>query len=338
MLDLSSLSRATQTFLENQQDFLSLPLAQSSLLQSAIEKDHVLTLVFECHPKDSDKAMMMAKNIENAEIQGINKIRTVVSAQKIPEKMSSSHERRTIPGVKKIIAVASGKGGVGKSSVSVMLAHTLTQRGQKIALVDADIYGPSLPMMMGLRGIKPEVTENKKLIPLMNHGIQVMSIGFMIPENSAMIWRGPMVQSAFLQLMFEVAWKGVDTLILDLPPGTGDVQLTLSQQVHLDGAVIVSTPQDIALLDAKRAIAMFERVNIPILGVIENMQGFHCPSCGHESHVFSSGAHHNGVASMIKHQNIPFLGAIPLDPRIPKAMDRGEIMTLPESIVFDCEV
>lgn len=297
-------------------------LSDSKTLKSAEVKDQILTLIFECHPKDSDKVLHFAKSLEKESITGIHKIQTVVSAEKI----TPSQEKRRVQNVKRIIAVASGKGGVGKSTTSVILAHSLIRAGQKVGLLDADIYGPSIPMMLNLRGQKPEVSEQKKLIPLESRGIKVMSIGFMIPENAAMIWRGPMVQGAFLQLLFEVDWGELDTLILDLPPGTGDVQLTLCQQVHLDGAIIVSTPQDIALMDAKRAIAMFERVDTKILGMIENMSMFSCPHCGKDSPIFS----HGGAKKTAESLGIPFIAEIPLSMDIRLAMDEGELNKLPE--------
>lgn len=315
---------AVQKFLEHEKDPLSKqPLLHSNFLKSAEVKEKVLTLVFECHPKDSDILVSYAKALERKTVEGIETIKTVVSAEKIAP--SPSLEKRRVPGVKRIIAVASGKGGVGKSTTAVIMARSLTQQGEKVGLLDADIYGPSIPTMLGLRGKKPEVSEHEKLIPLEAFNIKVMSIGFMIPENSAMIWRGPMIQSAFLQLLFEVAWDGLDTLILDLPPGTGDIQLTLAQKVDIDGAVIVSTPQDIALMDARRAVSMFQRVGVPILGMIENMSTFTCPHCQKESHIFD----HGQARTEAERLNIPFLAEIPLDIRIRKSLDQGEIEALP---------
>ncbi len=318
---------AVQKFLEDEKDPLSKqPLLHSNFLKSAEVKEKVLTLVLECHPKDSDIFVSYAKALEGKTIEGIEAIKTVVSTEKI----TPSLEKRRVPGVKRIIAVASGKGGVGKSTTAVMIARSLEQQGEKVGLLDADIYGPSIPTMLGLRGKKPEVSEHKKLIPLEAFNIKVMSIGFMIPENSAMIWRGPMIQSAFLQLLFEVEWNGVDTLILDLPPGTGDIQLTLAQKIHMDGAVIVSTPQDIALMDARRAVSMFQRVGVPILGMIENMSTFTCPHCQKESHIFD----HGQARTEAERLNIPFLAEIPLDIRIRKSLDQGEIEALPHISLF----
>lgn len=224
-----------------------------------------------------------------------------------------------IPGVKAIIAIASGKGGVGKSTVAVNIALALSQLGMKIGLLDADIYGPSIPMMMGLSG-KPETTEDKKLIPMENHGIKTMSIGYMVEPGTAMIWRGPMVQSALQQMMMDVKWGELDLLVVDMPPGTGDAQLTMAQKVPLAGAVIVSTPQDIALLDAVRGIAMFEKTNIPILGLVENMAWFEAPGSNEKTYIFGQG----GVKRTAEKMGKDLLGEVPLVPAIREGMDQGK--------------
>lgn len=224
-----------------------------------------------------------------------------------------------IPGVKAIIAIASGKGGVGKSTIAVNIALALSHLGMKIGLLDADIYGPSIPMMMGIDG-KPEMTEDKKLIPMENYGIKTMSIGYMVEPGTAMIWRGPMVQSALQQMMMDVKWGELDLLVVDMPPGTGDVQLTMAQKVPLAGAVIVSTPQDIALLDAVRGIAMFEKTNIPILGLVENMAWFEAPGSNEKIYIFGQG----GVKRTAEKMGKDLLGEVPLVPAIREGMDQGK--------------
>ena len=224
-----------------------------------------------------------------------------------------------LPNVKNIIAVASGKGGVGKSTTAVNLALALAVEGASVGLLDADIYGPSVPMMMGLTG-KPESLDGKQMEPLQNHGIQVMSIGFLVEPDQAMIWRGPMATQALDQLLRQTAWRDLDYLIIDMPPGTGDIQLTLSQRVPLSGAVIVTTPQDIALLDAKKGIKMFEKVGVPILGIVENMAVHICSQCGHAEHIFGE----DGGKKMALDYGMDYLGALPLDMQIRLQADGGE--------------
>jgi ATP-binding protein involved in chromosome partitioning len=220
--------------------------------------------------------------------------------------------------VKNIIAVASGKGGVGKSTTAVNLALALSAEGARVAVLDADIYGPSQPRMLGVSG-RPESADGKKLTPMENYGVQVMSIGFLIDEEQPMIWRGPMVTQALTQLLNETAWRDLDYLVIDLPPGTGDIQLTLSQKIPVTGAVIVTTPQDIALLDARKGLRMFEKVNVPTLGIVENMSTHICSNCGHEEHIFGEG----GGARMAEQYTIDLLGALPLDIRIRQQADEG---------------
>jgi ATP-binding protein involved in chromosome partitioning len=223
-----------------------------------------------------------------------------------------------LPGVKNIIAVASGKGGVGKSTVSVNLALALAAEGASVAILDADIYGPSQPRMLGLSG-KPGSPDGKTITPMRAHGLQAMSIGVLVDEDAPMIWRGPMVTQALMQLLTDTRWEAVDYLIIDLPPGTGDIQLTLSQKVPVAGAVIVTTPQDIALLDARKALKMFEKVGIPTLGIVENMSTHICSNCGHEEHIFGAG----GGARMAADYGVPLLGDVPLDIRIREQADGG---------------
>jgi ATP-binding protein involved in chromosome partitioning len=223
-----------------------------------------------------------------------------------------------LPNVKNIIAVASGKGGVGKSTTAVNLALALAAEGASVGLLDADIYGPSQPMMMGIEG-RPESVDGKNMEPMENYGIQVMSIGFLVAQDEAMIWRGPMATQALEQLLRQTNWKDLDYLIVDMPPGTGDIQLTLSQRVPLTGAVIVTTPQDIALLDARKGIKMFEKVGVPILGIVENMAVHVCSNCGHTEHIFGA----DGGKNMAAEYNMDHLGALPLDMQIRLNADNG---------------
>jgi ATP-binding protein involved in chromosome partitioning len=226
---------------------------------------------------------------------------------------------KLVPNVKNIIAVASGKGGVGKSTVAVNLALALAAEGASVAMLDADIYGPSQPTMLGIRG-RPESRDGKTLEPMEGHGLQAMSIGFLIDVETPMVWRGPMVTQALEQLLNETKWREVDYLVVDLPPGTGDIQLTLAQRVPVTGAVIVTTPQDIALMDARKGLKMFEKVGIPILGIVENMSTHVCSKCGHEEHVFGQG----GGERMAKDYDIEMLGSLPLDISIREQADSGK--------------
>jgi len=224
-----------------------------------------------------------------------------------------------ITGVKNIIAVASGKGGVGKSTTAVNLALALSAEGAKVGILDADIYGPSQPRMLGISG-KPDSNDGKKLEPMKNYGIQSMSAGYLIDEETPMIWRGPMVTQALEQLLKETNWQDLDYLVVDMPPGTGDIQLTLSQKVPVSGAVIITTPQDIALLDARKGLKMFEKVNVPVLGVVENMSTHICSQCGHEEHIFGEG----GGKRMAEQHGIELLGSLPLDMSIRVQADGGK--------------
>ncbi len=226
---------------------------------------------------------------------------------------------KLIPGVKNIIAVASGKGGVGKSTTAVNLALALAQEGATVGILDADIYGPSQPIMLGISG-RPESTDGKSLEPMVAHGVQSMSIGYMIEQDTPMVWRGPMVTQALEQLLKDTRWHEVDYLIVDMPPGTGDIQLTLAQKVPVTGAVIVTTPQDIALIDARKGLKMFEKVGVPIVGVVENMSIHVCSNCGHAEHIFGTG----GAAKLCADYQVPFLGSLPLDIRIREQADSGQ--------------
>ncbi|KAF0100118.1 MAG: iron-sulfur cluster carrier protein ApbC [Betaproteobacteria bacterium] len=226
---------------------------------------------------------------------------------------------KLVPGVKNIIAVASGKGGVGKSTTAVNLALALAAEGAKVGMLDADIYGPSQPTMLGIHG-RPESPDGQNLEPMLGHGLQAMSIGFLIDVETPMVWRGPMVTQALEQLLNNTKWKDLDYLVVDLPPGTGDIQLTLAQRVPVTGAVIVTTPQDIALIDARKGLKMFEKVGVPILGVVENMSIHICSNCGHEERIFGEG----GGERMCKDYGVEFLGGLPLDIRIREDADTGK--------------
>jgi ATP-binding protein involved in chromosome partitioning len=232
-----------------------------------------------------------------------------------------------IPGVAAIIAVASGKGGVGKSTTAVNLALGLRDLGLKVGILDADIYGPSMPKLLAIRE-KPQTIGGNRLKPIERHGMPVMSIGFLIEEETPMIWRGPMVMSALTQMLREVEWGTLDVMVVDMPPGTGDAQLTMAQQVPLKGAVIVSTPQDLALIDARRGIAMFRRVNVPVLGIVENMSTFICPHCGTRSDIFG----HGGARAEAERLGVPFLGEVPLHMDIREKSDSGQpvVATVPD--------
>lgn len=225
---------------------------------------------------------------------------------------------KLLPGVKNIIAVASGKGGVGKSTTAVNLALALSAEGANVGMLDADIYGPSQPTMLGITG-RPESVQENTMEPMEGHGLQTNSIGFLIEEDAPMIWRGPMVTSAFEQILRQTRWRDLDYLIVDMPPGTGDIPLTLAQNVPVTGAVIVTTPQDIALLDARKGLLMFEKVGVPIVGIIENMSTYVCPSCGHEEHIFGTG----GGQKMCNDYGADFLGALPLNLSIRQQADAG---------------
>jgi ATP-binding protein involved in chromosome partitioning len=223
-----------------------------------------------------------------------------------------------LPGVKNIVAVASGKGGVGKSTTAVNLALALAAEGATVGVLDADIYGPSLPMMLGIHG-RPESLDGQTMEPMQGHGLQVMSIGFLVDNDQAMIWRGPMATQALEQLLRQTNWRDLDYLVVDMPPGTGDIQLTLSQKVPVTGAVIVTTPQDIALIDARKGLSMFEKVSVPIVGLVENMAVYCCPNCGHVEHIFGA----EGGRRMAEELKLNFLGALPLNRSIREQADQG---------------
>jgi ATP-binding protein involved in chromosome partitioning len=303
-----------------------------------ISDDGAVLFMIEVNPKEGASLEPMRQKAEStiAKIRGVSKVTAVMTAQRDPSQQAPQKAApdphgigkipRLSPPIKHIVAVASGKGGVGKSTVSANLAVALARSNPdlKIGLLDADIYGPSQPLMMGLQGQKP-ILEDGVIQPLTAHGVTVMSIGFMVQNDAPLIWRGPMVQTAIVQLFRDVNWGSedapLDILIVDLPPGTGDAQLTMAQKIPMAGAVIVSTPQDIALLDARKAIEMFDKTDVPILGLIENMSTHICSNCGHEDQIFG----HGGAEQTAKDYKAPFLGNIPLNIDIRKSSDEGEI-------------
>ena len=246
---------------------------------------------------------------------GVQNVSAHRPAQSPASPMSKQSE---IPGIAAVIAVASGKGGVGKSTTALNLALGLRDLGLRVGLLDADIYGPSVPRLTGIRE-KPQLNEDKKMIPITRFGLAIMSIGFLVEEETAMIWRGPMVMSAITQMLRDVVWGTLDVLVVDMPPGTGDAQLTLAQNVPLKGAIIISTPQDLSLIDARRGLAMFKKVNVPVLGIIENMSYFQCPHCGTQSDIFG----HGGARHEAERLAVPFLGEIPLHMSIRATSDSG---------------
>jgi ATP-binding protein involved in chromosome partitioning len=279
-------------------------------------------------------------------LPGVLSVTAVLTAQAPPRGRAAPPPPRTaggpgvrtargaVPGVGAIVAVASGKGGVGKSTVAANLALGLRANGLRVGVLDADIYGPSMPRMLGISG-RPRSRDGKTLIPMENYGLKCMSMGFLVPEDTPMIWRGPMVMSALQQMLREVEWGELDIMIADMPPGTGDAQLTMAQQVPLAGAVIVSTPQDIALLDARKGLNMFKKVEVPVLGIVENMSYFLCPHCGGRSEIFS----HGGARQEAERLGTEFLGEVPLDLKIRETSDGGTPITVsdpdnPHALVF----
>ncbi len=240
-----------------------------------------------------------------------------------PSKPAEPKGPQRLPGIARIIAVASGKGGVGKSTVSANLACALAAQGRKVGLLDADVYGPSQPRMLGVSG-RPASPDGKTILPMRNHGVTMMSLGLMTNDDQAVVWRGPMLMGALQQMLTQVQWGALDVLIVDLPPGTGDVQMTLAQKAHIDGAIVVSTPQDVALIDARKGIDMFNQLNVPIIGMIENMSTHVCSKCGHEEHVFG----HGGVAAEAEKLGVPLLAEVPLHLDIRLAADGGAPITV----------
>jgi ATP-binding protein involved in chromosome partitioning len=314
----------------------------NDMVSGLVIKDRNIGFAIEIDPADADRMEPLRKAAERAvlALDGVSSVSAVLTAHNVapaarpetpdpgakPEpRAKQAPATSLLPDVGAIVAVASGKGGVGKSTTAVNLAVALASLGQQVGILDADVYGPSLPRMLGVKD-KPKSLPNKKIAPLEAHGVKVMSMGFMVPEDTAMVWRGPMVIGALEQMMREVEWGALDVLIVDMPPGTGDAQLTMAQRVPLAGVVIVSTPQDIALIDARKGMNMFAKVNVPVLGIVENMSMFICPNCGEQTDIFG----HGGARAEAERLGCDFLGEIPLDVAIRITSDSGQPITASE--------
>ena len=314
-------------------DIVSLGLVNSITIK---DSNVAVTLEVPVHRGTSMEPVRKLAQARVLKINGVTSATVVVTAHEKKEKTSTFSEDKEDKvekvlesNVKRFVAIGSGKGGVGKSTTSVNLAIALKLEGYSVGLLDADVYGPSQPRMLGVSG-RPASVGGDMVAPLQNFGISLMSMGLLVPDDTAMIWRGPMVQSALTQMLNSVAWGDLDVIVIDLPPGTGDIQISLAQQVNLAGAVIVSTPQDIALLDVVKALTMFQKANVPVLGMIENMSYWSCPDCGRVDHIFGEG----GVKAEAKKRNIDLLGEIPISVDVRKSSDAGIpiIISEPESI------
>jgi ATP-binding protein involved in chromosome partitioning len=324
---VQALQKALQQVVDPQTglDFVS----TKAIKNLRIEADRVSFDLELGYPAQSQHAALREQLSAAArQVAGVQQVDVAISTHIIAHTVQRGLQ--LLPGVKNVVAVASGKGGVGKSTTAANLALALAAEGARVGLLDADIYGPSQPMMMGIEG-RPETADGKTMEPMENHGVQVMSIGFLVKPDDAMIWRGPMATQALEQLLRQTNWKDLDYLIVDMPPGTGDIQLTLSQRVPITGAVIVTTPQDIALLDARKGIRMFEKVGVPILGIVENMAVHICSNCGHAEHIFGEG----GGKRMAGELGVDDLGALPLDMQIRLQADSGTptVVAAPDSEV-----
>jgi ATP-binding protein involved in chromosome partitioning len=297
-------------------DIVAMDLVEEARLENGVAKIKLRTV--QAPPE-------VRKELENAvaeavmELPGVNELELDFPEPPQPKAEPEQEGPSPVEGVDAIVPVASGKGGVGKSTVAVNLAMGLLEQGLKVGLLDLDLYGPSIPIMLGLRGSEPQA-EGNKLMPIQSHGLKVMSIGFMIPPEKALIWRGPLIMKAVRQLLHEVAWAPLDVLILDLPPGTGDVQISMAQEVPVAGAVVVTTPQDVALVDAVKGVDLFQQTNAPVLGIVENMSYFICPDCGSRHEIFG----HGSVEPLCQRLGVDFLGELPLDPNVRQQGDLGQ--------------
>ncbi|WP_299629439.1 Mrp/NBP35 family ATP-binding protein [uncultured Tateyamaria sp.] len=308
-------------------------IVASGVMRALNVADGTVRFVMEINPADAAIYEDIKGKAEAAigALDGVDQVSIVLTGhtEKAPPpdlglaKKAEPKGPQKIPGIDRILAIASGKGGVGKSTVSANIACALAQQGRRVGLLDADVYGPSQPRMLGVSG-RPASPDGKTILPMRNHGVTMMSIGLMTNEDQAVVWRGPMLMGALQQMMTQVQWGALDVLIVDLPPGTGDVQMTLAQKAPVDGAIIVSTPQDVALIDARKGIDMFNQLNVPIVGMIENMSTHICSNCGHEEHVFG----HGGVAAEAAKLNVPLLAEVPLDLQIRLASDGGAPITV----------
>lgn len=315
------------------------PVAGGDIMSSGVVRalnvaeDGTVRFVMEIPPSQAKAYEDVKAKAEEAlkGLDGIGKVSIVMTGHMEkapppdlkPQRPAQPGGPEKIPGVDRIVAIASGKGGVGKSTVAANLACALAQQGRRVGLLDADVYGPSQPRMLGVSG-RPASPDGKIILPMRNHGVTMMSIGLMTNEDQAVVWRGPMLMGALQQMMMQVQWGALDVLLVDLPPGTGDVQMTLAQKAEVSGAIVVSTPQDVALLDARKGIDMFQQLNVPILGMIENMSTHICSNCGHEEHVFG----HGGVAAEATKLCVPLLAEVPLNLQIRLAADGGAPITV----------
>ena len=335
---LDALKRVTDT--DKGRDVVSL-----GMISGLVIKDGNVGFALEVDPADGERKDPLRKACEQAveALPGALSVTVVLTAHREakeaspppaptasppPATTAPATDKPLVPGVRSIIAIASGKGGVGKSTTAVNLALAMAADGRKVGVLDSDIYGPSMPRMLGISG-RPSSPDGKMLKPMENYGVKCMSMGFHVDEDTAMIWRGPMVMSAIEQMLRDVEWGELDVLVVDMPPGTGDAQLTLAQKVPLTGAVIVSTPQDIALLDARRGLNMFRKVDVPVFGIVENMSYYICTECGHRAEIFS----HGGARRIAEQLGMEFLGEVPLDIEIRETSDSGQpiVVSRPES-------